>query len=76
MEKKLLNCLATFDVLDLLGFARIVGVEEQDDFEQYIIDIVQKFTSFPKDKKKELLRLAQDVSGWNKSVDQYNKGEK
>ena len=40
MEKKFIECLTKFQLTDLLGFGKMLNVEENDDFIEYISNIV------------------------------------
>ena len=40
MEKKLIEYIKNFELVDLLGFARIVGAKEQEDFEDFVVEHV------------------------------------
>ena len=62
LEKKLLNYLATFQLSDLIGFARILDLPEQDDFQEFLTDIICEFGNRNRKERKNLLRLARDIS--------------
>ena len=62
LEKKLLNYLATFQLSDLIGFARILDLPEQDDFQEFLTDIICEFDNRNRKERKNLLRLARDIS--------------
>lgn len=67
MERKLLNYLATFQLSDLIGFARILDLPENDDFQEFLTDIICEFSCRNRKERKNLLRLAKDVSENNTS---------
>lgn len=71
MEKKLLEYIKKFQLIDLLGFGNILQVKEQDDFEKYITDIVVNFSKEKRRKKKQLLKLAKDIVENNNDYDKY-----
>lgn len=62
MEKKLIGYIKNFQLSDLLGFARIVGAEETEDFEDFVTEVVMKFLKMPRKDRKNLLKLAKQVS--------------
>ena len=59
--KRLLKYFESFQFTDLLGFAKILEVEEQEDFVEFIVNIVDSFQKQDKKKRKELIKLAKDV---------------
>ena len=73
MEEKLIKYLTTFQLSDLIGFAAILQVQEEEDFNEYIVNIVEAFTAKNRKIRKELLKLAKDISLNNRD---FNKGDK
>lgn len=69
MEEKLIKYLTTFQLSDLIGFAAILRVQEEEDFNEYIINIVEAFTAKNRKIRKELLKLAKDISLNNRDFD-------
>lgn len=69
MEEKLIKYLTTFQLSDLIGFAAILQVQEEEDFNEYIINIVEAFTAKNRKIRKELLKLAKDISLNNRDFD-------
>lgn len=63
--KRLLKYFESFQFTDLLGFAKILEVEEQEDFIEFIVNIIDSFQKQDKKKQKELIKLAKDVSEFN-----------
>ena len=63
--KRLLKYFESFQFTDLLGFAKILEVEEQEDFIEFIVNIIDSFQKQDKKKRKELIKLAKDVSEFN-----------
>ena len=53
-EKKLIGYIKNFQLSDLLGFARIVGAEETEDFEDFVTEVVMKFLEMPRKDRKNL----------------------
>lgn len=70
MEKKLIEYIKNFQLSDLLGFARIVGAEETEDFEDFVTEVVMKFLEMPRKDRKNLLKLAKQVSENNLEYDE------
>lgn len=70
MEKKLIRYIKNFQLSDLLGFARIVGAEETEDFEDFVTEVVAKFLEMPRKDRKNLLKLAKQVSENNLEYDE------
>lgn len=73
LEKKLVKCFKDFQLVDLLGFAAILGVKEKEDFVEFVTDIVEAYSKKSFKEKISLLKLAKDVAGNNKD---YDKGKK
>lgn len=74
MEKKLIEYFKNFQLTDLLGFGNILGVKEEDNFENYVTNIVASFLKESRKKRKALLKLAKDISETNLEFDK-NKEE-
>ena len=73
MEEKLIKYLTTFQLSDLIGFAAILQVQEEEDFYEYIVNIVEAFVAKNRKIRKELLKLAKDISLNNRDFDRGNK---
>ena len=69
MEKKLIEYIKDFQLVDLLGFARIVGAQEQEDFEDYVTEVVMKYLELPRKDRKNLLKIAKQISENNREYD-------
>ena len=69
MEKKLIEYIKDFQLVDLLGFARIVGAQEQEDFEDYVTEVVMKYLELPRKDRRNLLKIAKQVSENNREYD-------
>ena len=76
MEEKLIKYLTTFQLSDLIGFAAILQVQEEEDFNEYIVNIVDAFAAKNRKIRKELLKLAKDISLNNKDFDKGDKNGK
>lgn len=69
LEKKLVKCFKDFQLVDLLGFAAILGVKEKEDFVEFVTDIVEAYSKKSYKDKISLLKLAKDVAGNNRDYD-------
>lgn len=69
LEKKLVKCFKDFQLVDLLGFAAILGVKEKEDFVEFVTDIVEAYSKKSFKGKISLLKLAKDVAGNNRGYD-------
>lgn len=76
MEEKLIKYLTTFQLSDLIGFAEILQVQEEEDFNEYIVNIVEAFAAKNRKIRKELLKLAKDISLNNRDFDKGGKNGK
>ena len=75
MEKKLMEYLTYFEFTDFIGLGTYVGMPQnrikemyclEPDFENFIVDMVVKFSEKPRKLRREILRLARDVAANNK----------
>ncbi len=57
-----------FQFTDVLAFGKLLGVEEKEDFEEFVVDILEAFNLQNRDKRREMLKLAKDVSKANKDL--------
>lgn len=69
MEKKLIEYIKDFQLVDLFGFARIVGAQEQENFEDYVVEVVMKYLELPRKDRKNLLKIAKQISENNREYD-------
>jgi hypothetical protein len=76
MEEKLIKYLTTFQLSDLIGFAAILQVQEEEDFNEYIVNIVEAFAAKNREIRKKLLKLAKDISLNNRDFDKGDKNGK
>lgn len=76
MEEKLIKYLTTFQLSDLIGFAAILQVQEEEDFNEYIVNIVEAFAAKNRKIRKELLKLAKDINLNNRDFDKGGKNGK
>jgi hypothetical protein len=76
MEEKLIKYLTTFQLSDLIGFAAILQVQEEEGFYEYIVNIVEAFAVKNRKIRKKLLKLAKDISLNNRDFDKGDKNGK
>ena len=57
-----------FDFTDIIGFARILGVEEDKDFDQFVTNIMVAFADQEPKRRRQLLKLAKDIVLDNKTL--------
>ena len=69
MEKKIIKYFENFQLIDLLGFGNILGIKENDNFEEYVTEIILAFLQQDRKKRKALLKLAKDISENNINFD-------
>ena len=64
-EAQLMELIKQFKLLDLLGFAKLLQVPENDDFEEFVCEIVYSFSKLDRRHRRELLKLAKNVAKAN-----------
>ena len=67
--KTLLENFKEFQITDLIGFARILGVEEKEDFSDFCTDICMAFSQEKRLKRKQLLKLSNDIKIANQNME-------
>lgn len=72
---QLIELIKDMDFTDVCALGRILSVEEQDDFVEFCTDIVEAFTKQPRDKRRELIKLAKEVASYNRSSKKENSEE-
>ena len=68
MEEQFMDCIKNFQLTDLLGFAKLLKVKEEDDFEEFIVNLVAAFGSMNRGNKRKMLKLAKQVSKANNDI--------
>lgn len=58
------NCQFT----DIIGVGRILEVEEQEDFDEYLVNIVVAFSNAPRRRRKDILKLLKKITLANKDM--------
>ena len=72
--KKLLKYFSRMQFTDILAFGNILGVKEEDQFEEYVTNILEAFSKMPAAKRRSLLKLGKDVSEANEEYDKMTRG--
>ena len=72
--KKLLKYFSRMQFTDILAFGNILGVKEEDQFEEYVTNILEAFSKIPAAKRRSLLKLGKDVSEANEEFDKMTRG--
>ena len=72
--KKLLKYFSKMQFTDILAFGNILGVKEEDQFEEYVTNILEAFSKMPAAKRRSLLKLGKDVSEANEEFDKMTRG--
>ena len=62
-----------FQLIDLVGFARLLGVKENDNFEDFMVEILDSYNQQEKKRQRLLLSMARDVAAANKELKQKDK---
>ncbi len=66
--EKFLEFMKDFQFTDVLAFGKLLSVEEKEDFEEFVVDILEAFNLQNRNKRREMLKLAKDVSRANKDL--------
>lgn len=74
MEKKLMELFTKFNLTDIFGFAKIVGVEQDvikravvngaggdKDYEEIICCTVERFSGKTRKERRQLIKLAKEI---------------
>lgn len=77
-EAKLMECFTSFQVTDILGFAKIVKVDPEiiekailnEDWEELIITTVEFCSVLGRKERREILKLAKEIK---KNDDEFNR---
>lgn len=77
-EAKLMECFTSFEVKDILGFAKIVKVDPEiikkailnEDWEELIITTVEFYSALGRKERREILKLAKEIE---KNNDEFNR---
>lgn len=67
-SKKLLETFRECDFSDILGVGNILGVNDNQEFDDYLTDIVIKFQELNRATQKGMLKMVQDVAKANKEM--------
>lgn len=72
--KKLLKYFSRMQFTDILAFGNILGIKEEDQFDEYVTNILEAFSKMPSTKRRSLLKLGKDVSEANDEFDKMTRG--
>lgn len=64
--EKFLGYIKEFEFTDLLAFGNILGIEENENFQEYVMQITIAFNEANREHRKALLKLAKDIAAENK----------
>lgn len=53
---------------DIIGIGNILGIKEEDNFDDYITAIIGVYMEMPKSKRKAILKLTKDIAKANKEM--------
>lgn len=92
MEGKFIQYMTNFDFVDLMGFAKLLKVDEkiisnaaillstkvpkEDAIEELVVETVTKFSEAGRKERKQILKLARDIHKNNADFDKVKEGEK
>lgn len=65
-----------FSFTDILAFGNILEVQEKEDFQEFVEEIMVAFNQKPRNIRRQLLKLAKDVSKDNRSCKKLEKAPK
>lgn len=57
----MLDYLGQMSIFEIYGFGKLVGAEENEDFQEYLTNILVKYSESPRRMRKEILKLAKQV---------------
>ena len=60
-SEQLLTSFRGLQYTDIIGIGNILGIKEEDDFDDYITAIVGTYMEMPKSKRKAILKLTKDL---------------
>ena len=57
----MLEYLGQMSIFEIYGFGKIVGAQENDDFQEYLTNILVGYVDSSRKMKRELIKLAESV---------------
>lgn len=57
----MLDYLGQMSIFEIYGFGKLVGAEENEDFQEYLTNILVKYGESPRRMRKEIIKLAKQV---------------
>lgn len=67
-SRQLLETFRKCQYTDILGIGNILGIDDNQDFDDYITDIIIAYQREPRSKRKALLKLVKDVAAANEEM--------
>lgn len=68
LSVKLLESFRELQYTDIIGFGNILGVKEENEFDDYLTSIIIAYMKQPKSKRKALLKLSKKLVQANKEM--------
>ena len=59
--EELLELFGKMNFVEIMGFANLLGVEEEEEFEDYLTNILAAFSELPRRDKRKIFKLAKQV---------------
>lgn len=67
-SRKLIELFRNCQYTDIIGVGNILGVQEQDEFDDYLTEIIIQYRQIERSKQKALLKLVKDIAKANKEM--------
>ena len=67
-SRKLIELFRNCQYTDIIGIGNILGVQEQDEFDDYLTEIIIQYRQIERSKQKALLKLVKDITKANKEM--------
>ena len=59
--EELLELFGKMNFVEIMGFANLLGVEEEENFENYLVNILSAFSELSRREKRKIIKLAKQV---------------
>lgn len=59
--EELLEMFGKMNFVEIMGFANLLGVEEEEKFEDYLTNILVAFSELSRSEKRKIFKLAKQV---------------
>lgn len=67
-SRKLIELFRNCQYTDIIGIGNILGVQEQNEFDDYLTEIIVQYRQVERSKQKALLKLVKDIVKANKEM--------